>query len=209
MTLITTKDLVFNNMIEYPDMTIEKGKMTFIQGASGSGKSTLFCLFNATINPSQGTIYYNKVDISTINALELRRKILLINQQVYLFDGTIADNFRQFHAYRSSTPPTETAMKEFLHIAAAPFTPEQDVARLSGGEKQRVFNAIMLSFNAEVYMWDEPSAALDSPTATTFFTRMKEYMAKHDKTTLVISHDDTLYPKFSDALIELKSRHEV
>lgn len=38
---------------------------------------------------------------------------------------------------------------------------------------------------------------------------MKEYMAKHDKTTLVISHDDTLYPKFSDALIELKSRHEV
>ena len=158
MTLITTKDLVFNNMIEYPDMTIEKGKMTFIQGASGSGKSTLFRLFNATINPSQGTIYYNKVDISTINALELRRKILLINQQVYLFDGTIADNFRQFHAYRSSTPPTETAMKEFLHIAAAPFTPEQDVARLSGGEKQRVFNAIMLSFNAEVYMWDEPSA---------------------------------------------------
>ena len=146
MTLITTKDLVFNNMIEYPDMTIEKGKMTFIQGASGSGKSTLFRLFNATINPSQGTIYYNKVDISTINALELRRKILLINQQVYLFDGTIADNFRQFHAYRSSTPPTETAMKEFLHIAAAPFTPEQDVARLSGGEKQRVFNAIMLSF---------------------------------------------------------------
>lgn len=109
MTLITTKDLVFNNMIEYPDMTIEKGKMTFIQGASGSGKSTLFRLFNATINPSQGTIYYNKVDISTINALELRRKILLINQQVYLFDGTIADNFRQFHAYRSSTPPTETA----------------------------------------------------------------------------------------------------
>ena len=109
MTLITTKDLVFNNMIEYPDMTIEKGKMTFIQGASGSGKSTLFRLFNATINPSQGTIYYNKVDISTINALELRRKILLINQQVYLFDGTIADNFRQFHAYRGSTPPTETA----------------------------------------------------------------------------------------------------
>ena len=44
MTLITTKDLVFNNMIEYPDMTIEKGKMTFIQGASGSGKSTLFSL---------------------------------------------------------------------------------------------------------------------------------------------------------------------
>ena len=42
MTLITTKDLVFNNMIEYPDMTIEKGKMTFIQGASGSGKAPFF-----------------------------------------------------------------------------------------------------------------------------------------------------------------------
>ena len=100
-------------------------------------------------------------------------------------------------------------MKEFLHIAAAPFTPEQDVARLSGGEKQRVFNAIMLSFNAEVYMWDEPSAALDSPTATTFFTRMKEYMPNTTKQRWSFLIDDTLYPKFSDALIELKSRHEV
>lgn len=209
MDLITTKDLVFNDMIHYPDITIPKGEMTFVQGASGSGKSTLFRLFNATINPSQGTIYYDNVDIATMDTLELRRKILLVNQQVYLFDGTIADNFKKYHSYRETTPLDEEAMKQFLYIAAAPFEPSQSVERLSGGERQRVFNAIMLSLDAEVYMWDEPSAALDTPTAVIFFTRMKQYMTEHGKTALVISHDDSLYPQFSDALIELKRLHEV
>lgn len=122
-------------MIHYPDITIPKGEMTFVQGASGSGKSTLFRLFNATINPSQGTIYYDNVDIATMDTLELRRKILLVNQQVYLFDGTIADNFKKYHSYRETTPLDEEAMKQFLYIAAAPFEPSQSVERLSGGER--------------------------------------------------------------------------
>ncbi|WP_295234370.1 ABC transporter ATP-binding protein [Veillonella sp.] len=209
MNILTTKDLVFQNMIYYPDIALPKGSMTFLQGPSGCGKSTLFRLFNGTLDPSQGSIYFEGTDIATMDTLALRRKVLLVNQQVFLFDGSIEDNFKQFHAYRNTLAPDEKAMNMYLHIAATPFTTKQEVKRLSGGERQRVFNAIMLSFDADLYMWDEPSAALDTPTAITFFSRMKAYMNKLGKTTLVISHDDNLYPQFNDQLIVLEGRYDV
>ncbi|WP_251443166.1 ABC transporter ATP-binding protein [Veillonella intestinalis] len=206
MDILTTKQLAFQNTIFYPDLTIPQGKMTFLQGPSGCGKSTLFHLFNSTVNPSQGSIYFKGDNIDTLHPLTLRQHIVLVNQEVFLFDGTIQDNFETFHTYRKSTCPTKAVMDEYLHIAVAPFTIEQNVTNLSGGERQRVFNAIMLSLDAEIYMWDEPSSALDSATAVTFFERLKEHMITHTKTCLVISHDDGLYPKFSDHLIVLKDK---
>ncbi|SUP44446.1 ABC transporter ATP-binding protein [Veillonella criceti] len=208
MNVLSTTRLAFQDAIFYPDLTIPQGKMTFLQGPSGCGKSTLFHLFNATVNPSRGTIYFKGTDIQTINTLELRQQIILVNQDVFLFGGSIKDNFRTFHQYRKSTAPTDSEMEQYLHIAVAPFTVNQAVTNLSGGEKQRVFNAIMLSLDADIYMWDEPSSALDSATAITFFERLKKHMHTYNKTCLVISHDDGLYPKFSDHLIELKAKEK-
>lgn len=205
MDIITTDNLSFKHTITYPDIRIPKESMTFIQGPSGCGKTTLFKLFNNTLSPSAGTIYFEGNDTQAMNALELRKHILLVNQQAFLFDGTIKDNFEQYYSYRNEPAPTEDCMNFFLALAIAPFTTDKEITYLSGGERQRVFNAIMLSMEADVYLWDEPSSALDSATATDFFTNLKNYMKSHHKTSVVISHDKNLYPIFSDQTIVLSA----
>ncbi|MBS4912951.1 MAG: ATP-binding cassette domain-containing protein [Veillonella sp.] len=205
MDILTTDNLSFQNTIQYPDIRIPKEAMTFIQGPSGCGKTTLFKLFNNTLSPSTGTIYLDGKDTRDMNALELRKRILLVNQQAFLFDGTIKDNFEQFYAYRETPVPTQECMDFFLNLAIAPFTVDKEITYLSGGERQRVFNAIMLSLEADVYLWDEPSSALDSATATEFFTNLKEYMKTNHKTSVIISHDKNLYPVFSDQTIVLSA----
>ena len=206
MELLRTEQLSFtagNTHIRYPDLVVEANKMTFLSGPSGCGKSTLFRLLNGTLTQTAGRIFYRGTDTLTMDTLELRRQILLVNQQAYLFDGTVEDNFRIYNQYRHQPVPAKSAIKEYLYIASAHFDPTHETARLSGGERQRVFNAVMLSLGADIYLWDEPSSALDTITANAFFYRLRAFNADRGITSLVITHDDSLIPTFSDALITL------
>lgn len=93
MAYIETKGLVFDNKIRYPDIGLKRGEVTFVSGPSGCGKTTLFRLLNGTANASAGDILVDGRPISRIEPLTLRRRVLLVNQQSYLFIGTIAENF--------------------------------------------------------------------------------------------------------------------
>ena len=142
MDYLTTSDLVALNTIHYPNIRIARGQTVFVKGPSGCGKTTLFHMLNGTLTPTGGTIYFNGTDIATMNPLELRKKILLVNQQAFLFPGTIAANFEEYHKYRHTPAPSTEEQKKFLKLAQVDFPPTADVAHLSGGEQQRVFNAI-------------------------------------------------------------------
>ena len=203
MDYLTTSDLVALNTIHYPNIRIARGQTVFVKGPSGCGKTTLFHMLNGTLTPTGGTIYFNGTDIATMNPLELRKKILLVNQQAFLFPGTIAANFEEYHKYRHTPAPSTEEQKKFLKLAQVDFPPTADVAHLSGGEQQRVFNAIMLSMDAEVFLWDEPTAALDSEAAHAFMTDIKNYAHEHNITNLIITNDDALPNLFGDANIEL------
>ena len=89
--IFETKNLSFNNMIQYKDIQIKEGKVNFIIGKSGTGKSTLLRLFNGTLSPSDGSIFYNGNDILQMDTITLRKEVLLISQSVYLFDESIED----------------------------------------------------------------------------------------------------------------------
>lgn len=73
--ILETKDLVFQDMIFYQDIKIQNQKANFIIGKSGSGKSTLLRLFNGTLTPSGGITFYQGVDITLIDTIELRQEI--------------------------------------------------------------------------------------------------------------------------------------
>lgn len=205
MEYITTRDLVALHTIHYPDIQITQGQTVFIKGPSGCGKTTLFHLLNGTLTPTGGSVFFHGDDIATMNPLTLRRKILLVNQQAFLFPGTIADNFKAYHAYRHTPTPGPKDQRHFLQLAQVEFLPTTEVAHLSGGEQQRVFNAIMLSMDAEVFLWDEPTAALDSEAAHAFMTAIKRHAQNHNLTNLIITHDDVLPDVFGDAHIELQA----
>lgn len=206
MPVFTVRDVVFNNQLKYPDLQIEAEQTTFISGTSGCGKSTLLRMFNATVSPSQGMLTYNGRELSEYPAVALRREVALVGQVVYLFDGTIADNFRIYFGYRGQPAPALAEQNKCLEICCAEWPVETSCRHLSGGERQRVYTAIFLALQSPVLMLDEPSSALDGQTSTRLLANLQAYCRTQSRTLIVVSHDLTLSQGFADQVITLDTQ---
>lgn len=199
-----TNNVSFNNMIQYKDIQIKEGKVNFIVGKSGTGKSTLLRLFNGMLSPSDGTITYNDIDISQMDTITLRKDVLLISQSVYLFDGSIEENFKEFYLYRDMASPTQEVMKEFLELCCIPFPLDKDCTTMSGGEKQRVYIAIYLSFLPKVIMLDEPTSALDKENSNDVIENLITFAKEKGITVIIVSHDPKITEKFAEEVITIE-----
>ncbi len=204
MDIISLSQVVFQSMIRYPDIKIPKGKTTFIHGPSGCGKSTLLKLINGTISPDSGEIVFNGNNIDDIDTIKLRRDILLVSQSVFLFSGTIEENFKKYYEYRDQETPSKEHMEKFLQICRAEFPLETRCETMSGGERQRVYIAIFLSFMPEVLMLDEPTSALDNTSSDIIMSNIKNFSDDNDMTTIVVSHYLPLAQKYGDNIIALE-----
>lgn len=204
--LITTKGLAFNDDIVYGDLLIPEKQVTFISGESGTGKSTLLKLMNGTLTAGEGNIFINGVNILNINTIELRRKVLLVSQEVFLFSGSIKENFDKYYEYRELEPPSEDKISRFLKCCCVPFSHNKDCTILSGGERQRVYLAIFLSFLPQVIMLDEPTSALDSRTAHQVIENVMEFTKANEITLIIISHDQSIVDKYAEKNIKLVKR---
>lgn len=201
--ILRTKNLSFNNLIYYKDIYIENNKANFIVGKSGTGKSTLLRLFNDTLSPSSGSIYYSENDISEMDTILLRQELLLISQTVYLFDASIKENFKQYYSYRDMPPPSDDEMKHFLNLCSVRFSLDSNCTIMSGGERQRVYIAIFLSFKPKVLMLDEPTSALDKQTGIEVMDNILDYCKKNEITVVAVSHDVNLTDKFAENVIAI------
>ena len=204
MDVISVNQAVFQSMIRYPDIKIAKGKTTFIHGPSGCGKSTLLKLINGTTSPDSGEIFYKGNNIENIDTIDLRREILLVAQSVFLFTGTIEENFKKYYEYRDRDLPTKETMEKFLKICSAEFSLETRCETMSGGERQRVYIAIFLSFMPDVLMLDEPTSALDNTSSDIMMSNIKNFSKDNEMTTIVVSHYLTLAEKYGDEIIALE-----
>lgn len=203
-SLISASGLQFMDLIHYPPIEIEENSMTFVCGESGCGKSTMLKLFNATLSPSAGTILFQGEDIADMNTIELRKKMLLAVQDVYLFPGTIKENFRAYYDSRDERLIDDEALRKALSLACADFPLDTQCSVLSTGERQRVFLAVCISFCPQVLMLDEPTSALDEKTAYKLLTNIKAYSAEHDITVIMICHDKNLVNAFANHVITLE-----
>ena len=204
MDIISASQVVFQSMIRYPNIKIAKGKTTFIHGPSGCGKSTLLKLINGTTSPDSGEIFYKGNNIENIDTIDLRREILLVAQSVFLFTGTIEENFNKYYEYRDRDLPTKETMEKFLKICSAEFPLETRCETMSGGERQRVYIAIFLSFMPDVLMLDEPTSALDNTSSDIMMSNIKNFSKDNEMTTIVVSHYLTLAEKYGDEIIALE-----
>jgi putative ABC transport system ATP-binding protein len=202
-SIFRTENVRFLNMLSYPDIEIPRKGMTFIKGPSGAGKSSLLKLLNASASPSSGEIYYEGKNLVELDTVELRREVILIGQNVYLFDESIEENFRLYYSYRDLSAPNEETMLYYLRLCQADFGLLKACVTLSGGERQRVYIAICLSFMPKVLLLDEPTSALDQDTARTLLRDLKKFAEEKEITMIVVSHDDTLAEEFSDHLVSI------
>lgn len=199
-------DVTFNGLVNYPQIIIKENITTFISGESGCGKTTLLKLLNGTVSPTTGIIEYGGTNIEETDTITLRKEIILVNQTVYLFSGTIEDNFTQYYLYREKTVISRDDMNKNLSLCCINLPLDYNCDNMSGGEKQRVFLAICVSFQPKVLMLDEPTASLDVQTGQNLLKNIKEYCLDKMVTLIIISHDQELISRYGDEIIQLERR---
>jgi len=203
--LFKTQSLNFKDILRYPDLSIPQHQMSFVVGASGTGKSTLFKLFNGSLQPTSGAIFYNDTPLEALDPILHRQNCLLCGQSPYLFDKTIKENFDEFFAYRDLPLLEVEAIKNYLSICAADFDLSANCLTLSGGERQRVFIAICLSLKPQTLLLDEPTSALDDEKSHALLFSLKDYCAKNSITPIIISHNKSMIEKYADYCVELSA----
>ena len=173
-------------------LTFPQGKMVAIVGPSGAGKTTLCHLIPRFYEISSGSISVDGHDIRTVTRSSLRQKIGIVQQDVFLFTGTIFDNIAYGKLGASREEVIEAAKKANIHdyIMSLPegyetFVGERGV-KLSGGQKQRISIARVFLKNPPILVLDEATSALDNVTENYIQDSLDELCK--NRTTIVVAH---------------------
>ncbi len=203
--MIEIKSLKFKDMLSYPNLVIQSNEMTFITGRSGVGKSVFMRLLNTTLDVDNGMIFIDGHDINSLDPLKVRQDLLLAGQNVYLFQGTIRENFDKFYSLRNETMISSDRLKSFLELVCFEIDEDQKVDLMSGGERQRVYLAIFISLAKKYILLDEPSSALDYETSHQFMNRLKDYVHSENLSAIIISHDQEIAKQYGDSIVDLNA----
>ncbi len=173
-------------------LEIQAGEYVALVGASGVGKTTLCSLIPRFYDVTAGSILLDGRDIRAVSLRSLRRSIGIVQQDVYLFAGTVAENIRYGKLDASRQEIIEAARQAHAHdfIMALPNGYDTDIGqrgvKLSGGQKQRLSIARVFLKNPPIIIFDEATSALDNESEKAVQDSL-ETLA-HDRTTLVIAH---------------------
>ncbi|WP_333677245.1 ABC transporter ATP-binding protein [Muricomes intestini] len=174
------------------NLKVEAGDYIALVGPSGVGKTTLCSLIPRFYEVSEGGIYLDGTDIRHIKLDELRSHIGIVQQDVYLFAGSIMDNIRYGKPGATDEEVVRAARNANAHefIMEFPEGYDTDVGqrgvKLSGGQKQRLSIARVFLRNPEVLIFDEATSALDNESEHVVQQSM-ESLSKN-RTTFVIAH---------------------
>lgn len=196
------EQVTYKDIIDIHEMTIHPG-LTALVGPSGSGKTTLLRLMNKMITPSFGMIYYRGMDLSEIPAVEHRRKVMMLSQNPILFPGNIRDNMNVGFKFQKKEFPEDQRLLEMLLQVQLDKDLEGPVESLSGGEKQRLVLARVCLLEPEIYLLDEPSAALDELSEDAIVSMLARYTKERGKSAVMVTHARSVAEKYCDAIIEL------
>ena len=179
-------------VLDHVTLHIKPGETVAVVGPSGGGKSTLCQLIPRFYDVTAGRILIDGVDVRTVQQHSLREHIGIVQQDVFLFAGTIYDNIRYGRPDATEAEIVEAAKRAEIYddILDMPDGFQTQVgergAMLSGGQKQRVSIARIFLKNPPVLILDEATSALDSVTEARIQSAFDE-LAK-GRTTLIIAH---------------------
>lgn len=193
---ITYDNISFNYdevpVLKHINLEIKPGEMVALVGPTGVGKTTMANLIPRFYDPNEGRILVDGIDIRTVKVSSLRRHISMVLQDVFLFNGTVADNI----AYGSPDATLEEIVEAAIAAGADEFIREMQSGydthigergvRLSGGQKQRLAIARALLYDAPILILDEATSSVDTETEAKIATALERLMG--GRTTIVIAH---------------------
>jgi len=181
-----------NYVMKNLSLEIHAGEYVALVGSSGVGKTTLCSLIPRFYEVNAGNILLDGQDIRGVTLRSLRGNIGIVQQDVYLFAGTVADNVRYGRLDASRQDIIAAAKQAHAHdfIMALPDGYDTDIGqrgvKLSGGQKQRLSIARVFLKNPPVIIFDEATSALDNESERAVQDSLEQLA--HHRTTLVIAH---------------------
>ncbi len=193
---ITYENISFNYddtpVLKNINLDIKPGEMVALVGPTGVGKTTMANLIPRFYDPAEGRVLVDGVDIRTVTISSLRRNVGIVLQDVFLFNGTVAENI----AYGSPDATLEQIIDAAVAAGADEFIREMPSGydthigergvRLSGGQKQRLAIARALLYDAPILILDEATSSVDTETEAKIAAALEKLIG--GRTTLVIAH---------------------
>ena len=179
-------------ILKHIDLTIPAGREMALVGSTGSGKSTIVKLLMRFYEPQSGRLLLDGEDINTLDLKSLRRAIGFVSQDIFLIDGTVAENiaYGTFDAGMAAIEAAARAAEAHDFIVALPDGYATRVGergqKLSGGQRQRIALARALVKNPPILVFDEATSAVDNETEAAIARSMAR--VTQNRTTIVIAH---------------------
>lgn len=179
-------------VIDDLNLTVRPGQTLALVGPSGGGKSTTCSLLPRFYDVASGSITIDGQDVRDVTQSSLRRAIGLVQQDVYLFDGTIGENIAYGKPGATAEEVAEAARRANIadFIESLPDGYDTEVGergtRLSGGQKQRIAIARVFLKNPPILIFDEATSALDNESERVVQESLSELA--RGRTTIVIAH---------------------
>jgi osmoprotectant transport system ATP-binding protein len=189
-------------------LAVESGDLVVLLGPSGSGKTTVLKLVNRLYEPDAGRIVLDGIDVRTIPAFELRRRIGYVIQQVGLFPHLRVEQNIATVPDLLDWPRERTSARvdELLDLVGLPRSYRRRYPRqLSGGEQQRVGLIRALAADPKFMLMDEPFGALDAITRTRLQDELREIQQKLRKTIIFVTHDVDEALRLADRIAIMRS----
>lgn len=179
-------------VIDHMDLSIRPGQTIALVGPSGGGKSTTCSLLPRFYDVAAGSISIDGQDVRDVTQHSLRRAIGLVQQDVYLFDGTIGENIAYGKPGATAEEIAEAACRANIDTFIESLPQGYDTvvgergSRLSGGQKQRVAIARVFLKNPKILILDEATSALDNESEEAVQESLEELA--RGRTTIIIAH---------------------
>jgi ATP-binding cassette subfamily B protein len=183
-----------NDRVILPDFSLDipAGQTVALVGTTGAGKSTLAKLVSRFYDPTRGAVTLDGVDLRSLHPKDLRRAIVMVTQEAYLFSGTVADNIAlgKPDATLDEIEAAARAVGADTFIQRLPNGYATDVnkrgGRVSAGQRQLISFARAFLANPSVLILDEATASLDIPSERMIQDALQTLLA--DRTAIIIAH---------------------
>lgn len=180
------------NVLNNVSLEIQPGQKVAFVGRSGCGKSTMLGLVNRILNPTEGRVLIDDIDLADVDLISLRQQIGVVEQFPFIFSGTVRENVAAANPAVSYEAVVSAATLAGAHDFISGFPMRYDTRvgeggrAMSGGQQQRLIIARALAADPKILILDEATAALDNESEKAIQKNLDKVM--ESRTTLAIAH---------------------
>ena len=191
---IEFKDVQFSydnkrNILNNVNFTIEAGEKVALIGLNGAGKSTILNLISMLYKPILGNIFIDDINTNKININKYRDLISVINQQIYLFNGTIKENillYKNVNSHKLNEVIKDSQLSNFINNVSDNYFIDSNGKNLSGGQKQKIAIARAIIRDTPIVIFDEATSNLDIESSIKTYELIDTTLK--NKTIIIVSH---------------------